>query len=232
MAVSIVDELEAVQIQEEDAQIEAAALRAVDLAIQGRKQVAGVVEVGDVIDEGLLAGLQEALRVDQGQLRLGRHEPGAADLVLFEGATIGEDPDAADHTTFHAQRKHQEVIVFEVEAGEAFLVLRGAPQSGALELEGVEELAALDLVAQRGRLLGREAAEIGPVVGAGRCLRIRPTARRRSTRRSRTSRARGRMSLDSRQEVRVLEASKAWTDPRSDAFSSTSRRLSMARFTP
>ena len=91
----VVDELEAVEVEEEHAELLAVALGALDLVLDRLAQEAGVVDLGHVVDERALLRAVVALGVGEREIGVRRDQPRAADLVGDEGTAVLEDPQHA-----------------------------------------------------------------------------------------------------------------------------------------
>jgi hypothetical protein len=165
VAVVVVDLLEVVEVEKDDAHLEAVALGATDLAVEGRLEIPGVVEIGHVVDERLLARLQQLLGIYEGERRLGHDELGPLDLLLLERTSFGEDPDRPHRPILDPDGENEQLII-DLEPLQHLMVLGPGVGGGGADRGGLEELSLGDLVPDPPTQLVREAAEADAVLGA------------------------------------------------------------------
>ena len=89
----VVHQLEAIEVEEQHAEILPVALRTLDLPLRRHHQVAGVVDLSHVVDERALFRMVVTFGVVQGQLGAARNELHPIDLVGTEAAPVLEDPE-------------------------------------------------------------------------------------------------------------------------------------------
>ena len=155
MAVLIVHELEAVEVEEDHAELLAVALGALDLVLDRLAQEAGVVDLGHVVDERPLLRAVVALGIRESEIGVGGDQPRRFDLLGLEGTGILEDPEHARLAVSPGDRDREQASRREADLAERIDERAAREHLELAQRVGLDRLAFREQTPQVARLLPR-----------------------------------------------------------------------------
>ena len=158
VAVDVVDVLETVEVEEEDRQGVAVALRALDLVLDRLEQIAGVVGVRHVVDEGPLLGHRVRTRVGERRDAVAGHDVSPLDVLGGEHLAVIEQDHHARLASLAAEGGNEQCSDGHVRGAQGVVEGAVVEHADAVECVEVDRLLFLEEAAEpRGLVVAQPA---------------------------------------------------------------------------